>query len=393
MTGLSASVMRSSTMFTFIIIGDKLLNRKVSIYNTLAVSAIVLLIIDPYMIYQVGFQLSYMAVLGIVYLQPKLYKLLYFNNTILQKIWAITCVSIAAQIATFPMSLYYFHQFPVYFLVSNLIVIPSAIIIFYLGIGLFVLAPFGGISLVIGKVLNFLLWVLNEAIFLTEKLAYSLIEEISLSVFETYLLYLTIFLFLISFYYRKIKSLYATLFSFFIFISFQLVNQYNSTQQSYLTFYSIKNETVFEMVSHKKVYFVSSSELKNDWSKMLFNVNNNWNNHNITSKVYFDIDSISNYYKDESLYFENGVFYFQNKIIQLLDNNYIRDINPNYLVVNINSLKLLKSYLKQSTPKHIIFDSTISTYKLKYYKEIIDSTLTKVISLDKKFYSVNLVSQ
>ena len=59
MTGLSASVMRSSTMFTFIIVGDKLLNRKVSIYNTLAVSAIVLLIINPYMIYQVGFQLSF----------------------------------------------------------------------------------------------------------------------------------------------------------------------------------------------------------------------------------------------------------------------------------------------------------------------------------------------
>lgn len=388
MTGLSASVMRSSTMFTFIIIGDKLLNRKVSIYNTLAVSAIILLIIDPYMIYQVGFQLSYAAVLGIVYLQPKLYKLLFFNNTILQKIWAITCVSLAAQIATFPMSLYYFHQFPVYFFVSNLIVIPSAILIFYLGIGLFVVAPFGGLSLVIGKVLNFLLWILNEAIFFTERLAYSLIEEIAISITETYLLYLIIFLFLISIYYRRAKFLYATLFLFLIFLGFQLENQYSSTQQSYLTFYSIKNETVFEMVDNKKVYFVSSKTLKDDWSMMLFNINNNWNNHNLTSKVYLNADSLSNSFEDETLYLENGVFNFKNKIIQVLDKNYIKRINPDYLVVNKKSLKLLKSYLKQSKPKTIIFDSTIPEYKLKYYAKNIDSTFSKVISLDKNYYSV-----
>jgi competence protein ComEC len=390
MTGLSASVMRSSTMFTFIIIGDKLLSRKVSIYNTLAVSAVVLLIIDPYMIYQVGFQLSYAAVLGIVYLQPKLYKLIYFNNSIAQKIWAISCVSLAAQIATVPMSLYYFHQFPVYFFVSNLVVIPSAILIFYLGIGLFVVAPFGGFSLVIGKILNFLLWVLNEAIFLTEKLAYSLIEEIALSIVETYLLYLTIFLFLISIYFRKAKFLYATLFLSFVFIGLQLVTQYSSTQQKYITFYSIKNETVFELVANKKVYFVSSPELKNDWSKMLFNVNNNWNNHNITIKVFLNVDSLSDHYEDDFLCLENGVMSFNNKVIQVLDKNYLKEINPDYLVVNKKSLKLLKPYLKQSKPRHIIFDSTVPNYKLNYYKDNIDSNFTTIISLYKKYYSVDL---
>ena len=288
------------------------------------------------------------------------------------------------------MSLYYFHQFPVYFFVSNLVVIPSAILIFYLGIGLFIVAPFGGFSLLIGKVLNFFLWVLNQAIFFTEKLAYSLIEEIALSIFETYLLYLTIFLFLISIYYRKAKFIYATMFLSFVFLGLQLDTQYSSIQQNYLTFYSIKGETVFELVKNKKVYFVSSKELKNDWSKMLFNVNNNWNNHNLTSKVYLNIDSLSNLYEDESLYLENGVLSFNDKVIQVLDKNYINEINPNYLVVNKKSLKLLKPYLKQSKPKYIIFDSTIPSYKLKYYKENIDSNFTTIISLDKKYYSVDL---
>lgn len=389
MTGLSASVLRSSTMFTFIIVGDKLLKRKVSIYNTLAVSAIVLLLINPYMIYQVGFQLSYAAVLGIVYLQPKLYKLVFFNNSILQKIWAITCVSIAAQIATFPMSLYYFHQFPVYFFISNLVVIPSAILIFYLGIGLFVIAPFGGFALVMGKVLNFFLWVLNQAIFITEKLPYSLMEEMALSVFETYLLYLTIFLFLIALYYRKSRLVFATLFCLFIFVGIQLATQYSSTQQHYLTFYSIKNETVFEMVTNKTVYFVSSKELKNDWSKMLFNVNNNWNNHNITKKIYMDVDSLSGLYEDESLFMQNGIFKFGNIVIQILNKNKKQWIKPDYLVVSKKSLPMLKSYLKEHNPKIVIFDSSLPSYKLKYYIENSVDTTTKFISLDKKYYSVD----
>jgi hypothetical protein len=231
---------------------------------------------------------------------------------------------------------------------------------------------------------------LNEAIFFTEKLAYSLIEEIALSVTETYLLYLIIFFFLISIYYRKSKFLHTTLLLCFVFIGLQLVTQYSSTQQNYITFYSIKNETVFELVANKKVYFVSSSELKNDWSKMLFNVNNNWNNHNITTKVFLNVDSLSNHYEDDFFYLENGVMSFNNKVIQVLDKNYINKINPDYLVVNKKSLKLLKSYLKQSKPKHIIFDSTIPNYKLNYYKESIDSTSIKIISLDKKYYSVDL---
>jgi competence protein ComEC len=87
MTGLSASVMRATTMFSFIVIGDKLINQKVSIYNTLAVSAIILMVVNPYIIYQVGFQLSYIAVIGIVYLQPKLNALIYSRYKIIRAVW------------------------------------------------------------------------------------------------------------------------------------------------------------------------------------------------------------------------------------------------------------------------------------------------------------------
>ena len=108
LTGLSPSVLRAATMFSFVIMGT-VLNRKSSIYNTLAASAFFLLIINPNLLFEVGFQLSYIAVLGIVYLQPLIYNRIYTRWWLLDKIWAITAVSIAAQIATLPLTLYYFH--------------------------------------------------------------------------------------------------------------------------------------------------------------------------------------------------------------------------------------------------------------------------------------------
>ncbi|MCK4406529.1 MAG: ComEC family competence protein, partial [Bacteroidales bacterium] len=130
LTGLSPSVLRASTMISFIIIG-KSLNRQTNIYNSLAASAFLLLIINPFIITSVGFQLSYAAVIAIVMLQQPMYKLWIINNWLGDKMWAITTVSIAAQLGTFPIALLYFHQFPNYFIITNLIVIPLSGFIIY----------------------------------------------------------------------------------------------------------------------------------------------------------------------------------------------------------------------------------------------------------------------
>ena len=122
-TSLSPSVMRAATMFSFFAIGN-FLGRTTNIYNTLAASAFLLLIIHPLMIYKIGFQLSYLAVLGIVSIYPKMYTLLLFKSKWLDSLWQLVCVSIAAQIATFSLAVYYFHQFPNYFLLANVLVLP-----------------------------------------------------------------------------------------------------------------------------------------------------------------------------------------------------------------------------------------------------------------------------
>jgi competence protein ComEC len=137
LTGASPSVLRAAIMFSFITIS--LYSRRFrNTYNTLAAAALMLLIYDPYLLFDVGFQLSFTAVTGIVYLHPRIYKLLYFKWKVPDYFWQITSVGIAAQLATFPIGLYYFHHLPINFMLTGLFVVPFAFLILTLGIALFV---------------------------------------------------------------------------------------------------------------------------------------------------------------------------------------------------------------------------------------------------------------
>ncbi|PCH96528.1 MAG: hypothetical protein COB85_03460 [Bacteroidetes bacterium] len=184
LTGMSPSVMRATTMLSFLVIG-KAMNQHTDVYNTLVVSAFLLLAIDPSLILSVGFQLSYLAVFGIVYLYPKFYHSWESSTWIMDKIWALTCVSLAAQLATFPLSLYYFHQFPNWFLLSNLIVIPLATAIIYLGILVFVTSPVQALSLVITKGMILAVGFLNDSVSMVRSLPWSTVEDVSISALET----------------------------------------------------------------------------------------------------------------------------------------------------------------------------------------------------------------
>src|SRR5690349_21680410 len=123
LAGGQPSVLRSAVMFTCIVLAESL-SRKTSIYNTLAFSAFVLLCINPYWLWDVGFQLSYVAVLSIVIFMKPIYNLFYIKNKILDSIWKLNAVSIAAQLLTTPFSIYHFHQFPDFFLLTNFVAVP-----------------------------------------------------------------------------------------------------------------------------------------------------------------------------------------------------------------------------------------------------------------------------
>ena len=133
LTGLSPSVVRAVSMFSFVAIGLQL-NRRTSVLNTLFASLFILLLINPYYLFQVGFQLSYLAIFAIVILQPIISKIYSPKNKLSGSFWKLITVSLAAQIGVLPLSLYYFHQFPGLFLISNIVVLPF--MGFLLGIGI-----------------------------------------------------------------------------------------------------------------------------------------------------------------------------------------------------------------------------------------------------------------
>ena len=129
-TGLPVSVVRAAIMLSLVGVGN-IFNKKGLTYNTLAVAAFFTLIINPFYLFDVGFQLSFAAVLSILFFQPKLSSLYIPNTKAVDYIWSLFTVSLAAQLGVFPLVLYYFGTFPTYFFITNLLVLPFIAIIIY----------------------------------------------------------------------------------------------------------------------------------------------------------------------------------------------------------------------------------------------------------------------
>lgn len=177
LTGLSPSVCRATLMFSVLAAG-KYLSRNSPVYNSLAFSAFILLVINPMLIFSISFQLSYFAVVSIAFFQPRLYRLIEWPR-LADRLWQWFTVAVAAQIGVSPLIIYYFHIFPNYFWLSNFIVIPAASIIILLGflyLSLQVVLPL--LAGFITAPLTFTIRVLGESTRIIEELPLSASEDL-----------------------------------------------------------------------------------------------------------------------------------------------------------------------------------------------------------------------
>lgn len=182
LAGLSPSIVRAVSMFSFVAIGMQL-NRRTSVLNTLFISLLLLLLINPSYISQVGFQLSYAAVFSIVLIQPHLFALYKGENRFAKYFWGILTVTVAAQIGVLPLSLYYFHQFPGLFFLTNLLILPFLGIILGAGIIVLLLAAAGLLPEILAKAFGWMIGALNEVVafiaaredFIFENISFSLL--------------------------------------------------------------------------------------------------------------------------------------------------------------------------------------------------------------------------
>lgn len=204
LTGLSPAVCRAAVMIGLIIIG-KTYSRYINQLNILAIAAFFMLLYDPYFISDVGFQLSYLAVGGLVVFQPMIYRWLNFDNWLANAVWMACSVSLAAQIITFPLSAFYFHQFPVYFLLSNLLIAIPVMIIMYAGLLYLLLPQIPFLSAALAYILERTILLMNKALVLIEHSPFASIGKIWLTRLEYLLLY-GIVICLFYFIYNKHKN-------------------------------------------------------------------------------------------------------------------------------------------------------------------------------------------
>ncbi|WP_051907776.1 ComEC/Rec2 family competence protein [Flavimarina sp. Hel_I_48] len=243
--GLSPSVLRAATMFTFLQIGLAS-NRKNGGMNGLIASGFFLLLIDSSLLFQVGFQLSYAAVFFILWLQPSIYALWKPKNRILSYFWGVFSVTFTAQLGVLPLSLFYFHQFSSLFFISNILVIPFLGIV--LGVGIFnlILAAFGVLPAIFAEAYEHLVRVLNDFIFLMAGFDTWIYKHIY---FSTGLLVLT-YLVIVSSgrFIRNLKynTLIFMLVSFLILISYTIFEKINKKKGHITVLHQYKESTLIE---------------------------------------------------------------------------------------------------------------------------------------------------
>ncbi|MDR1758329.1 MAG: ComEC family competence protein [Bacteroidales bacterium] len=210
-TGLSPSVTRAATMFAFVSFGN-LLKRHTCIFHSLYASLFIILIINTNLLFETGFQLSYLAVFGIVMFQPLLLRIWNPKNKIFSYLWGIITVSIAAQLSTGALSLCCFGQFPNYFLLSNVSVILLSVIVMITGIIVLLCSFSGWLVIRAGILLSCEIKFMNSLILFIEQMPGAVSRNISLLPLQAFLIYLFLLSFYLCIIFKNKKLLFFGLF-------------------------------------------------------------------------------------------------------------------------------------------------------------------------------------
>lgn len=260
LTGGSASVMRSALMFTFLAAGQ-LANKRSSTCNSLAASAFLLLCYNPYWLWDAGFQLSYGAVLGIVLFMQPLYHCLYVKNKLLDAVWKLLATSLAAQILTAPVSIYLFHQFPLSFLLTNLVAVPLSSLVVLTEIGLCVCAAIPPLAHWGGVAVSRMIEVMNGFVIYMEKLPFSMWGGLQISLLQTGLLYAIIAALSSWLWQKKPRMLLVALGLVLLFTALRTVQFIPAQQQQRIIVYNIPKHGAVELASGRHALLVADSAL------------------------------------------------------------------------------------------------------------------------------------
>jgi competence protein ComEC len=352
-SGLSPCVLRSVVMFSFLAIGNHL-RRNGNTYHTLLVSILLILLFEPYFLFDIGFQLSYLALFFILWLQPILKNLWSPKNKIIVNIWNVLTVSFAAQIGTLPLCLYYFHQFPGLFFITNIVIIPILSFIMIAGIVVMILAVFNIAPLFLIQILEKSIYLLNKLIHFVASFDSFVIRDISFNNYYLFAFYLWITLTIIWIKRPNFLKLTGVLISIIILQFSFLLTKKNIQSQQEIVVFNMKKRTIISERNGENVTFFGNDHFLKEASK-----------NNILNS--YLVGNFSNLKKEVKI---KNTLYFNHKRIFIIDSSgiYQKNIQPDVLLLIQSPRINLERILKTLHPEIIIADASNSYSIQKYWK-------------------------
>ncbi len=351
LTGFSASVVRATTMFTAISVGV-LIKRPVATGKSLFLSAFLLLLVNPLFLFDIGFQLSYLAVFSIIYWNPIFLKIWHPKNKIVFFFWSIFIVSLSAQIGILPLSFYYFHQFPALFFVTGLLILPFLGVLLGIGLLTCVLAYFEILPTLLVSVLSILIETLNKVIVFIAKQEQFLVKEIFFTLLLTIITYIIIIALYRLFEKFSYKRMFFLLTSILIFQMGLFYYKYiRESTSEFIVFNKNKNSLIAFRKGNKVIFYTSADSISN-------NLINNY-------KIGTGISSVT--VKNKI----NNFFHFGKQKILLIDSlgvYKIKNMKPDIVVLQHSPKINVERMINFLQPKQIIIDASNYTSYSKYYK-------------------------
>ncbi len=257
LAGAQASVIRSAVMFTCIGAGT-LFDRKGNILNTLFFSALALLIYNPFWLWDVGFQLSYAAVLSIVLFMQPIYRSLYFSNGIIRAVWQLMAVTLAAQVLTTPISIYHFHQFPLSFWLANIIAVPLSTILLVGLIVLCIISPIVPVAVITGNIITYGITFMNNCIQHIEQLPFALIDGMVITPLQVLLLYAGTALLAIAFINKYKPALYMGSIAVVVVFLLRTIDFFTRSHQQKIIVYNIPGKAAIDFIEGRNYFFTGN---------------------------------------------------------------------------------------------------------------------------------------
>jgi competence protein ComEC len=369
LTGFSPSVLRAAVMFSMLQIGLESRHRP-NIYNVLAAAAFILLVLDPYFLFSVGFQLSFAAVLGIVYFQPKIAIFFKSKNRFVQYFWELTTVSLAATLGTLPFTLYYFHKFPIWFWLSGAVVVPCSAFVLAAGLALFALIWLPYVNTLLGILLHWSIKLMNYSVVQIHKLPFAVIDRLWFSFAESVLVCFIVLFFGFLLQTRQMRWAIFSLGGLLILGGISWGRSLESQQQQGVAVYSLNDATAIDFINGERVYTLRSPAAGKSYD--------------FAAKGYHDFMDIRQV--DTFSLNENIALPFlkkQGSFIQFYDKSFFvlnQKINENalpqgkklkvdYLLLSENARVKVADLTKIFAFKTLIFDASNKAYRIKQWQE------------------------